>query len=282
MPTTLTNLISSVRTRLGDHVQEGAGTATGDGAQTRFRLPDDNIVVNSLTMTVSSVAYTAFTVDAESGWVTCTGTVPALSAPITFSYQYTGWSAARVQDAINAAIDQLFHNFYVEGVNATTMSTDGEGELLAEKSDGTDLGPEDRITRVEFDNGDRWVKLENWSIRRTATKKYIVWQNAPVTGYTLRITFVTRPTNLTSGSDTLETTAGLPARAEEPLVDYACAELLGDPLARRILADRAHNTQNENAVKSYEIENAARVFRARAELKAQKLRMEPLKARLQT
>ncbi len=284
--TSLTEIIWSVRKRIGDFPQNVTQNETGDGTTVAFRLRgtlDEATGVTCTVAAVTSVEDTDFTVDYDSNWLTFgAADVPADAAAIIFTYKTVGWADERIQEAINASIDQLFSNFYVEGVNATTLETDGEGELQVTTDDPTDLGPEDRITRVEFDNGDRWVKLENWSVRRTATKKYIVWQNAPVEGYPLRVTYVVRPANLDSGAQLLETTAGLPARAKEPLVDYACAELLGDPLARRILSDMAHNTQNENAVKSYDIVNAANVFYARAVMKAGKLKMEPLKSRLQT
>ena len=278
MATTLTNLIDAVRRRLGDHIQEGYDTADGDGAMDRFALTHTNIVPVSLTVTVSGAATTALAIEEESGWVTFTNP-PANAAPITFSYQYTVWSDVQVKEAINVGIEELFGNFYVDGTNDDIWS-EGGAEFIAQNSAGTDLSPEDRVTKVEYWNGSRWVKLEGWHVMTQNATKVIIFENTPTTGLNFRISYHSRPSLLTNVSDTLETTSGVPARAKEPVIDYACSELISARIAMGIRDDRAHNTQNENRIKSYEVVNDASYFRAQAERKASKLRMAPLKGRV--
>ena len=88
MTVTLDNLIYATRLRLGDHVQEGYDTATGDGETDRFALSHDNLLEQSCSITVGGVADLSAQVDELSGWVRFTN-VPANAAEIAFSYQYT-------------------------------------------------------------------------------------------------------------------------------------------------------------------------------------------------
>lgn len=277
MATTLTNLIDSVRLRLDDHAQEAYDTATGASPQTRFRLSHVGVVASSLIITVDSVTSTAYTLDANSGWVTF-DTAPG-EVTITFSYQYVIWTDARITEALNSAIDELFGKFYVAGENDRVAST-GVAEILAQDSTGTDIDPEVRVTRVEYWNDPYWVRLTGWDVHNTSTQKYIRFQRAIPTGHTLRFSYVSRPTNLTQAADTLETTAGLPTRAKEPIVLLACSSLVAALVNRRVKDDRAHNTQSENAVKSYEIQNDAAFLRSQAEAAMSRLKMGHIGIRL--
>jgi hypothetical protein len=94
----------------------------------------------------------------------------------------------------------------------------------------------------------------------------------------VRLSYATPPTLLEGDSTTLVST-GLPERAKEPIVLYACSELLSARLANRIRDDRGNNTQNENAIKSYEIINDAQYFRSLAETKADRIKMSRLSGR---
>lgn len=279
MSTTLTTLIDLVRRRLGDHVQEGYDTASGDGEMDRFALTHVNLVADSLSVLVDDVAEPNYTVDEHSGWVSF-GNIPAAGTDnVVFSYQYTVWSDERITEAINAAIDELFGKFYVHGYNDDLWS-DGTAECVVQTTAGVDLDPEDRITKVEFWSGSRWVRIDRWKVSRIEDAKTLVFEFTPTTGTNYRVHYVKRPGNLESLSQTLEVTGGLPTRAKEPIVLLACADLITDRIHHRIRDDRGHNTQGENPVKSYEIQNDAQFLRAQAELKASKLRMSPLMSRV--
>ena len=276
MAVTLEYLRTLVNRRLGNHLQWAAATDEGDGASTLFRLPNQNIVTSTLIVQVDGSNATG-SLDEESGWYTFVA-APALSTVLTFEYAYVVWLDVRVDEAINSAIDELFGKFHVEGFNDDLWS-EGGAEFIAQTSAGVDLDPEDRITRVEFWTGTRWAKTERWHVTVQNGTKVIIFEVTPTLGTNIRISYHARPGNLTADNHTLETTAGLPARAKEPIVLLACSSLILERVHHRIRDDRAHNTQSENPVKSYEVINDSNVLRQQAEVLASKLRMAPLRGR---
>ena len=275
MAITLTNLRDMVNRRLGNDLEWASATDEGDGGSTLFRLPHTNIV--TLTVQVDGVDYTSGTLDEESGWYTF-ASPPAPEAELAFQYSYRHWGETRVDESINSAIDELFGKFHVDGFNDDLWS-EGGAEFIAQTSAGVDLDPEDRITRVEFWSGTRWVKTDRWHVTVQNGTKVVIFEVTPTLGTNIRISYHARPGNLTNGVDTLETTSGLPTRAKEPIVLLACSSLITERMHHRIRDDRASNTQNENPVKSYEIQNDANYLRQQAEVLASKLRMAPLRGR---
>lgn len=265
--TTLTELIRLVRLRIGDFPRTQRHPFTFAGTETVYRLRETVYSDLTVTCTVDGSPNTDFTVDADSSIVEF-DTAPTGDG--VFSYETVTWSDERITEAINAGIDEIGNLFYVDGEN-DDLYTDGQGELLIETSAGDDLGPEDRIRSVEWWTGWRWTRLDSWHVRSTPFAKYVVFENTPVTGTRLRVSYSVRPANLDLADDTLETVAGLPGRAKEPIILYAVADLQTDRLHHRIKDDRGHNSQDEAGVKSYEILNDAKFLRSLAEIRAQKL-----------
>jgi hypothetical protein len=273
--TTLTSLISIIRRRLGDTLQHGNMTETGDAAKTDFRLDDAPIV--DLVVTVDD-AVVSYSVDTDAGWVVFAN-APAAEAVIAFAYTYYVWSEAHITQAVNDAVAELFGNFYVESCHDDIAST-GAQEYVLQDGGHVDLPPSARVTTVEFWSDPSWVRLNGWSVRNTRTQKILRFENPLTPGYVMRVSFHSWPGFFTVGGDVLETTVGLPTRAKEPIVLLAMSALLGDRLGSRIRGDLGHNTQNENQIKSYEIQNDAAWYRSQAEYKARKLRMAPLRTRV--
>ena len=278
MTVTLDNLIYATRLRLGDHVQEGYDTATGDGETDRFALSHVNLLEESLSVLVAGTPDLTATVDERSGWVSFTS-IPADNSVIEFSYQYTIWSDERITEALNAAIDERFGQYYVEGFNDDLWS-EGGAEFVAQNGAGEDLDPTDRITKLEWWNETRWVRTDGWHVEVQGDIKVIILETTPQAGINFRISYHSRPGNLVDTNDTLETTVGIKGYFKEPIVLLACADLITDRIHHRIRDDRGHNTQGENPVKSYEIQNDAQFLRAQAELKLSRLKMPPLRTRV--
>jgi hypothetical protein len=184
-------------------------------------------------------------------------------------------------EAANNAIAELFGRFYVTDSHDDIAST-GEQEYVLQDSSHVNLDPSVRVTKVEYWSDPHWVRLNGWSIRNTPTTKVLHFENAPYSGLVLRVSYVAYAPSFDSLADTLEGDLGLPARAREPIVLFAMSSLLGDRLGPRIRSDMGHNSQNENQVKSYEIQNDAAWYRSQAELKASRLRMDPLQPRIET
>jgi len=274
---TLTELIRRVRRRIGDFPQKRRQVESGDAVTASFHLRDTAYEGTTVTTTVDGDPSTSFTMDYDSNWLTFTAAPQTDDENVVLVYETVTWTDERIAEALNAAIDEQFGRFYAVGENDSLLA-DGTGELLAETADGYDLGPEDRITRVDWHNGYRWIRLDCWRVRSTPDKKYVVFEQN-VSG-PIRIAYKVRPGNLSSELQTLEGTAGLPTRAAEPLILLACAALMDDRLHHRIRDDRGHNTQSENPVKSYEIQNDSQFIRAKAEVLISRLKMEPISSRV--
>ena len=274
--TTLASLIASIRRRLGDTKQLATQTEEGDGTKTNWRLAD--APMEDLVVEVDGALSYDWTVDTDSGWVTF-GSAPGSGLAIRFSYQYYVWSEDHIIEAVNNAVAELFGNFYVEGYH-DDIATTGDQEYVLQDGAHVNLPPQTRITKVEFWSDPHWIRLEGWSIRNTETTKILHFENALVPGYYLRVTYHAWPGFFDSVNDTLESSIGLPTRAKEPIILFAMSDLLGDRLGPRVRGDLGHNTQNENQVKSYEIQNDAAWYRSRAEMKARRLKMAPLTTRI--
>lgn len=274
----LTELIRLVRIRLGDFPQYMSQTETGDAVKTFFRLHEGVYADNGVTVTLDGIPDTNGVEDYDSSTMTYAS---APDGTLVFSYSTVVWTDERITEAINSAIDEMFGPAHVPGMNGDLVYSGPE--LLAEISAGNDLGPEDRVTKVEYHDGDRWIRLTDWTVYTDGTSKYIHFTNGPSSyndSTPVRIHYVVRPGNLTSGTNTLEGTAGLPTRFKEPVVLIACSSLVGDRVNKRIKDDRSHNTQNENPVKSYEIQNDAQYLRNQAEAIMRRLKMSKLTTRL--
>lgn len=276
----LTELIRLVRLRIGDFPSAHEQTETGDAATTVFRLRETVYETEGVTCTVDGSPTTSFTMDYDSSWLTF-DTAPGSGATIVFTYSWVTWTEERIKEAINSAIDELFGPFHVVGMN-DALAYAGP-ETLAETAAGYDLEPEDRVTQVFYKQSASdtyWRRITDWEVFTDGTSKYIRFHRDLPSGTTLRIHYLVRPGNLDKSTDTLEGTAGLPTRAKEPVILLAMSSLIVDRVNKRVRDDRAHNTQNENPVKSYEIIQDANLMRNQAEVAMRRLRMGKLVSRL--
>lgn len=273
----LADLIRLVRLRLADFPAPHQQTEAGDGSTILYRLQENVYETDGVTCTVGGSATTSFTMDYDSSWLTF-DTAPADEDAIVFTYSFYTWTDERITEAVNAAIDELFGPFHVAGMNDELAYTGPE--TLAETSAGYDLGPEDRITRVERWSDPYWIRLTDWEVFTDGASKYIRLHRALPTDTVLRIHYLVRPGTLLETSDTIEGTCGLPTRAKEPVVLLACSSLVAERVNKRIRDNRSHNTQDESPVKSYEIQNDAQFLRNQAEIVMRRLRMDRFTTRL--
>lgn len=109
-------------------------------------------------------------------------------------------------------------------------------------------------------------------------EKELHFYSAPGTGY-LRITAQKRSPGLTNVTDTLEYTAGLPSRAVEPLVDYACWMLLSQRIPERIRSDVIPRAQGEYVISPNQLLQVAGYFRLLLDSHLSRLRMRPIPGR---
>jgi len=114
--------------------------------------------------------------------------------------------------------------------------------------------------------------------RRWATKK-LVFAHAPASG-SLRLLMTRRASWLASDTQSLEITCGLPQRAKEPIICYACYLLLMQRANARVMDDRSHNQLDENVVLPSDIMRQAQTMKFACDTQLAKTRMKPVRKRV--
>jgi type 1 fimbria pilin len=179
MSTTLTNLIDSVNSRLSNFVQFASFQGWGDGSATTYKLNDAPIISGSESVTVDSSALSEDTslpvtaayyyLDDDTGWIVF-GTAPTSkvkgtdAANITVTYRYRMWSDTQVTEAINAAVDFLFPNFYIVGFDDDTVTNGTAVDYPLPPETEKVMGVLHCSTNT---SSSEWDKLDEWDVRRT-------------------------------------------------------------------------------------------------------------------
>jgi hypothetical protein len=120
--------------------------------------------------------------------------------------------------------------------------------------------------------------------RYTRAKRYEVYPGegtvtarfytAPASGF-LRAHCICRPTKLTALTDSIESVSGLPTRAKDALISYACWYLLSQKLVPRVRADIAVTTQNSAALMPSQMNYAGQSYLMRYQFQLASLKMPP-------
>jgi hypothetical protein len=268
----LTELIRLVRMRIGDFPQlVKEADKVGDAVTVAYRLFSNVYEADGVTVTVDGTASSDYTVDYDSGWLTF-NTAPEDGLAITFAYSVVLHTDEQIAEALNAAIDDTFGSLVVQGENDDLVA-DGSERLLAEISAGNDLSPEDIITKVEYFSDPQWVTFHDWRADNSVPgKKYLHWRRILNSGTQVRISYLVRPGSLDSGAQTLEGTAGLPGRAKEPIVLFACAKLVSQQMNARTHSNMFYNAEGANAAKQYDLRMRVMDLQAEGELALKRVR----------
>jgi hypothetical protein len=266
----LTNLTDEVNRKLGNSPRWTSCTLVGDASTKVFNLRDSPVVSGSLTVTGTP------TVDYETG--TLTYSSPPGAGNFTATYQYQYWSLSQVQEAINAALMELWPHFYKRAQH--TISTTSAASYSVSASV---LGTEGELLSLYYDtvsSGGSAAPLSAWWLTMASNGDRTLWFGAPpIASHTLTMQLALPPVPfpcVTPGSEYLETTAGLPVTARGPLVLYACSLLEDARAARRSREDRGHDTQMEDTVSLQDIVALAKFYREAADALAARTRMQPL------
>jgi len=108
--------------------------------------------------------------------------------------------------------------------------------------------------------------------------KYIHFTGAPGAGY-LRLTYQKRSPGLTELTDTLEYTAGLPARAAKPIILYACWQLMTQRVPERTRSDIIPRAGGEYIISPNQLIQAGQVFKMQLDSHLNRLRQRPIGGR---
>jgi len=272
----LEGLVGMVNSELENHTSSGPWQAVGDGTTTSFTVaPLARYIVNDSAWVVeaSGVATTEFTMDFDSGVITF-DVAPALSVPLTAQFNHAYWTDELVLQAVNAGINNLFPAFYVPKAD-TSIS------LVADTYEYA-LPPETQfITAVETRsaNTGAYTKMARSKYEWLSDGDHLTLRffSAP-TGF-MRVRCINRPSPLVGLNDTLSDTAGLPARAKDPIISYACWYLLTQKIAPRIRSDIAVNTQGVGTLSPRQINDGVQAWMMRYQLQIAANRMPPWMAR---
>jgi hypothetical protein len=358
--TTFSDLIASVRDRLGDYEKWATSTAEGDGSKNTFQLNDYPIVADTVSLTVAGSTINETTVyppsagyfylDYDTGMITV-GTTPSAAQVVASTYKKTRWDDDLVKDAVNFGIDYVGGAFYREYTDTSIVLDMG----VLDYPIGSSSVAVERIKMVKgFDNY-YLLTLDNWRLDRAeihtftadtsvylpdadstslviasgdvigigeylkdAAQSEIVlvtsvsddgltltvargrnkttaiahasgatWSNVSDTilhfdyifdTYPIQVTYVARPTGLSALADTLETTAGIPARAKEPIILYACYWLLSAGLGSRMRKNMTRNPQTIDYV-TRDMDTVGTKFKMMGDMAASRLKMPKLNAR---
>jgi len=232
-------------------------TIATDGTTSEYAMPvgPDNA---SKTITSSSVAAATVITCVAHGFSTGTvvtiaghtGSTPALSGdyevtrtgadtftvPVTVSVAGTGGTASRP-----ATVE------FVTGIDSRTSTSD----------------PWKRLSRAK--------RYEIFRDEGTITARFY---SVPGSGY-IRAHCVCRPTRLTALTDSIESVSGLPTRAQDPIVSYACWYLLTQKMAPRVRSDVGVVTQGQGALMPSQMQYGAQGYMMRFQFQLASLRMSP-------
>lgn len=109
--------------------------------------------------------------------------------------------------------------------------------------------------------------------------KLLHFSSAPGAGY-LRLRTQKLASNLSGVTDTLEYTAGLPSRAKEPLVLYACWKLLFARIPDRLRHDVVPRASGEWIITPNQLMQGAASFKALLDMHVNRLRQRPVSGRV--
>jgi hypothetical protein len=200
--------------------------------------------------------------------------VPTTAQSVSWQFNYKHWSSSLVMQAINAAIDNLFPALYVS--ITYTITSDGESYEY-DMPVGTET--------VEFVTGidSRASTSDPWK-RLSRSRKYEVFHDestitarffsAPQSGE-LRAHCICRPTRLTAVSDDIESVSGLPTRAQDLIVSYACYYLLTQKMAPRVRSDVGVTTQGIGVLMPSQMNYGAQGYMMRFQFQLASMRMHP-------
>jgi hypothetical protein len=205
----------------------------------------------------------------------CTmNSVPTTAQTVSWQFNYKHWPESLVTQAINAGIDNLFPAMYVR--SSTSIVTDGSTYEVAAPA-GTEfvVGVDSRATATDAWKG---LKRKRFEMIYTAGVPSLRFYSAPQSGF-IRVHTVSRPTPLAASLDDLAGDAGLPERAKDAIVSYACYYLLAQKMAPRVRSDVGVVTQGTGVLMPSQMNYGAQGYMMRFQLQMASLRMQPWQIR---
>lgn len=275
MSVTRNDLVALVNDELENVATDGIAETVSDGITNSYLIAPMGYYVleGSVFAALSDSPTSAYTMDYETSAITFTDT-PAGGVTVYITYKYLYWRTRLVEQAINAAIDNLFPAFYVPKADTSIL-------LVADSYEYALPPATQFITAVETRSATTgaYTKMARSKYEWLSDGDHLTLRFfGPPTGF-MRVRCINRPAPLTDTSSTLETTAGLPARAKDPIISYACWYLLTQKIAPRIRSDIAVNTQGVGTLSPRQIADGTQAWMMRYQLQLAAERMPPWMSR---
>lgn len=257
MSITLANLKTRTLNKLQDYLQEGSTTYIVTAEQNttkRFKLPKEHLVSGSVTLTLDGAAQTNpthYTVDLDSGWITFV-TAPGTDKVIAVVYQYRLFSDTDLTRAINQGLRHAWPYLPIRGVD-TSLTGNATAQEYALPADVA------YIERLEssYDGGSTWSRefdwttYEAWDTATSVEKRWLRFLSSAPIGK-LRLRYVRAFVEMVSSTDEMQKDAHIKEAASEPVVYYACWQLLYEQIIRRQREVAFLNDEPPNVPKVYE------------------------------
>lgn len=254
------DLVTLVNGELENHAASGSWQAVGDGTTKSFTVaPLARYIVNDGTwaVKVNGEATTAFTMDFDTGVITFT-TAHALAVPLTANFNYVYWTDELVEQAVNAAINNLFPFFY----NPAT-------EVLDSTVEHTFAAPGAEVVTMVVTTGSTVTKMKRnkYTTYKSGDSLVLRWYGAAPSG-TIRAHIICRPAMVGGVLNVTD-------RATAPIVSYAIYHLLSQKQAGRMRSDVAVSTVGQGNLSPRQINDASNSFFLRYQAQCQQSKQLP-------
>lgn len=265
--TTLSDLITQVRSAVEDPGDTITDEFTGDGTTTIWRLSSKPIGTDSDTVTISGASKTRgadYTINYDNGEITFV-TAPVSLAAVIVQYTLYQWRTSRIIDGINTGIRRLYPKVYKRGDIYVLLRNEVRDYDLTDTTDVPEAsGITDQTMPSDYEAGVartdivkaqtriHWADYRRYGADQMYTPYeyfYRTKQNwlhidvSPAPNDVLRMTYSTSFTKLVNLDDETD----VPEEFIDLPVWYALSTMLVKKEAPRARSDSYATMQNENA-----------------------------------
>ena len=266
MTTTLTNLIDEVLINLSGYTYQQERSTYLTAAVTTLTSPSSNPTILSVGST-DNIGKGVLEIDEELIWVDTFDRVANTATIAPYGRGYLGTTASTHAVDAKVTISPIFPRFSVKRAINDTIRAVGT-QLMAVKNTtftynaavntygltGLNI---DRILRMDWQDvgpSQEWIPLRRWDFDSQpdastwgATGQTVTIGDYVTAGRTVKVTYITQPEPLATGSDVYETTTGLPASSKDVIVLGASYRLLSflDPARAGQISPQADETDGK-------------------------------------
>ena len=239
---------------------------TEDDSLSVFQLPHQNIATSAATINGTTATHT---LEGDAGYITL-ATPAANTNVLLVTYTYRFWNDTMVKQAILSGVEALWEKFYVMATDETLSTVAGTYEYALPA-----LSEVVRAVEWRASSSDPWKTLRGsrYTLFTNGQTKTLRFYENPTAG-SLRLHLVKRVAPFAADTD-LTGTVGLPDRAVEPIVNFACYKLIKELQAKRVRIDKAIATQGSGFLSPRQLADSASQYYLAYQVSLADRRMKP-------